>query len=176
RRLTLLLPPSYSSPSSGKNMKDLLHVVVGGGGGLIRTAAVLTRAQVGRVPVPPLMLGVRLLVVAVALLRLAEEICKGCDVYGSCSRQLPLAARKSRLDLLEQPAVSVRILERGKREVGKTMRGASPGPGVLHAVVEGAAGVVEDLANVDAAGDQVVAGGVDVVHGEGQAVRRARLG
>jgi hypothetical protein len=35
---------------------------------------------------------------------------------------------------------------------------------------------VEDLAHVDAAGDQVVAGGVDVVHGEDQALRRARLG
>ena len=35
---------------------------------------------------------------------------------------------------------------------------------------------MEDLAHVDAAGDQVVAGGVDVVHGEDQAVRRAGLG
>jgi hypothetical protein len=47
---------------------------------------------------------------------------------------------------------------------------------VLHGVVEGTAGVVEDLAHVDAAGDQVVAGGVDVVDGEDQAVRRAGLG
>src|SRR5262245_56690436 len=176
RRLTLHFPPSSSSPSSGKNMQDLVHVAVGGGGGLLRTAAVLTRAQVGRVPVPPVMLGVRLLVVAVALLRLAEELCKGCDVYGSRSRQLPLAAGKSRLDLLEQPAVPVRILERGKREVGTTLRVAPADAWVLHGVVEGAAGVVEDLSNVDAVGDQVVAGGVDVVHGEGQAVRRARLG
>ena len=35
---------------------------------------------------------------------------------------------------------------------------------------------MEDLAHVDAAGDQVVAGGVDVVHGEDQAARRAGLG
>ena len=103
-------------------MKDLLHVAVGGGGGLLRTAAVLTRAQVGRVPVPPVVLGVRLLVVVVVLRRLAEELCKGCDVRGSCSRQLPLAAGKPRPDLLEQPAVPVRILERGEREVGTTLR------------------------------------------------------
>jgi hypothetical protein len=43
-------------------MKDLLHVVSGGGGRLVRTFAVLTRAQVGRVPVPPVMFRVRLLV------------------------------------------------------------------------------------------------------------------
>jgi hypothetical protein len=35
-------------------------------------------------------------------------------------------------------------------------------------VVEGAAGVVEDLADFDAAGDQVVASGVDVIDGEDQ--------
>ena len=60
------------------------------------------------------MLGVRLLVVVVVLCRLAEELCKGCNVHGLCSRQLPLAAAKPRLDLLEPPAVPVRILERGK--------------------------------------------------------------
>jgi len=47
---------------------------------------------------------------------------------------------------------------------------------VLHGVVEGAAGVVENLAHVDAAGDQVVAGGVDVVHRQDQRVDRAWLG
>ena len=79
-------------------------------------------------------------------------------------------------DLLEQPAVPVWILERGKRVIGTTLRVAPADARVLHGVVEGAAGVMEDLAHVDAAGDQVVAGGVDVVHGEDQAVRRARLG
>src|SRR5262245_15354325 len=69
----------HSNALSGKNQKELLHVSGGGGGGLLRTAAVLTGAQVGRVPVPPVMLGVRLLEVAVALLRLAEEFCKSRD-------------------------------------------------------------------------------------------------
>src|SRR5205823_5791167 len=77
--------------SLGTNVKDLLHVAVGGGGGLPRTAAVLTRAQVGRVPVPPVVLGVRLLGAVVPLRRLAEEFGKGCDVRGPCPRHLPLA-------------------------------------------------------------------------------------
>ena len=63
-------------------MKDFLHVAVGGGSCLLGTAAVLTRAQIGRVPIPPVMLGVRLLVVSVVLLRLVEELGKGCDVHG----------------------------------------------------------------------------------------------
>ncbi len=63
-------------------MKDLVHVAIGGGGCLLRTAAVLTRAQIGRVPVPPVMLGVRRLVVVVVLSRFAEELGKGGDVHG----------------------------------------------------------------------------------------------
>lgn len=58
--------------SYGKNLNNLFHVAVGGGGGLLWTAAVLTGAQVRRVPVPPLMCGVRRLVVAVVLRRLVE--------------------------------------------------------------------------------------------------------
>ena len=82
-------------------MKDLLHVAVGGGYCIRRTAAILTRTQIWRVPVPPVMFGMRFLVVAVVLLRLVKELCKGCDIHGSCSRQLPFAAGKSLRDLLE---------------------------------------------------------------------------
>src|ERR1044071_5310678 len=117
-------------------MKDFFHVAVGGGACLLRTAAVLTRAQVGRVPVPPVMLGMRLLVVAVMLFRLVEEFCKGRNGRGLCLRRLPLAARKPRGDLLEQPAVPVRVLERGKREVGTTLRVGPADARVLHGVVE----------------------------------------
>jgi len=63
-------------------MKDLIHVAIGGGCCLLGTVAVLTGAQIGRVPVIPVMLGVRRLVVVVVLSRLAEEICKGCDIHG----------------------------------------------------------------------------------------------
>src|ERR1700722_4603032 len=168
-------PPRGERPSSGKNMKGLLHVAVGGGGGLPRTATVLTRAQVGRVPVPPVVLGVRLLVVVVVLRRLAEKLGQGCDAHGWCARQLPFAAGKPRRDLLEQPAVPVRILKQGKREVGTTLWVAPAHARVLTGL-EDAAGVVKDLAHVDAAGDQVGAGGVEVAHREDQAVGQTRLG
>ena len=54
---------------------SLLHVAVGGGCRFLRTTPVLTRAQIGRVPIPPIMRAVRLLVVAVVLLRLVKEFC-----------------------------------------------------------------------------------------------------
>src|SRR5215213_1786009 len=171
-----MCPSRGRTASSWKNVKDLLHVTVGGCRRLLRTASLLTRAQVGRVPVRPLVLGVRLLEAAVVLRRLAEEFRKGRGVHGSRPRRLPLAAGEPRLDLLKQPAVPVRVLERGEREVGTALRVAPADARVLHRVVEGAAGEVEDLAHVDAAGAQVFAGGVDVVHGEDEALRRAGLG
>jgi hypothetical protein len=119
------------------------------------------------------MFGVRLLVVVVMLRRFAEKLCNGRDVHRSCSLLLPFTAGKARRDLLEQPAVPVWILERGKREVGTTFRVPPSDARVLRGVVEGAAGVVEYLADVDAAGDQVVAGGVEIIYGEDQ-VRRAK--
>ena len=83
-------------------MKDLLHVAIGGGGCLLWiAAAALTRAQIGRVPVPPVMLDVRLLEVAMVFCSLTEEICQGCNVHGLWSHQVRLAAGKPRLDLLE---------------------------------------------------------------------------
>lgn len=53
--------------SSEKNVNDLLHVAIGGGCCLLWVAAALTRAQIGRVPVPPVMRGVRLLEVVMVL-------------------------------------------------------------------------------------------------------------
>src|SRR6478609_3949306 len=52
-----------------------LHVAVGGGRRFLRTAPILTRAQVGRVPIPPIMRAVRLLVLAVVLLRFVKKLC-----------------------------------------------------------------------------------------------------
>src|SRR5438093_6896376 len=78
---------ALSRRSSGKNVKDLLHAAVGGGRRLLRIAAALTRAQVGRVPVPPVVLGVRLLVVVVVLRCLAEQPCHRCHVPAWCLGQ-----------------------------------------------------------------------------------------
>src|SRR5207248_10822600 len=104
------------------NVLYLRHVMIGGGGGLRRTAAVLTRVQVGRVPVPPVMFDVRLLVVVVVLRCFAEELRKGCNVHGLGSPQLPLAAGKPLLDLLQQPTVTIGVLERGERKIRTTLR------------------------------------------------------
>ena len=59
--------------------------------------------------------------------------------------------------------------------VGPAFRVAPADARVLYGAVEGAAGVMEDLAHLDAVSDQLLSGGVEVVHGE-EAVRRARLG
>jgi len=60
--------------------------------------------------------------------------------------------------------------------VGTTFWVAPVNARILHGGVQGAAGVVENLAHVNAEGDQVVAGGVDVVHSQDQPLDRARLG
>ena len=65
-------------------MMDLRHVAIGSGYCFLRTAAVLTRAQVGRIPVPPTVLGVSLLVVAMVLLRFMEKFCQSGNVRGRC--------------------------------------------------------------------------------------------
>src|SRR5580692_266019 len=108
--------------STRKNMDDLVHVAIGGSGRVLRTAAVLARADVGRVPIRPVMGGVGLLVVAVVLSRLAKQLCEGWDVDPSRSGRRPFAAGAPRFDLLQQPAVAVGIFERGKRTVGLTFR------------------------------------------------------
>jgi hypothetical protein len=72
---------------------DLLHAMVGGGG-LRRTAAVLTRTHIWRVPVPPVMFGVRLFVMVVVLRGFAEELCKGRDVHGSCTLSISIRGRE----------------------------------------------------------------------------------
>jgi hypothetical protein len=50
------------------------HVEIGSCGRRLRTFAVLTRAQVGRVPVPPIMFSVRLFKRSMMLLRLMKKL------------------------------------------------------------------------------------------------------
>src|SRR5262249_16867459 len=85
-------------------------------------------------------------------------------------RRLPLAAGQTLPDLLEQPAVSVRILERGKREVRAAFRVAPGNARLLAGVVERSAGEMEGLAHVGAAGDQVGPGGIEVLDRQDQAL------
>src|SRR3954467_464674 len=120
-------------------MMHFVHVAISGGCCFLRSAAILTRAEIGRVPIPPVMLGVRYLVVMVVLSRFVEKLGKGCDVHALAFR--PLAAREPLLDFLKLPAVAVRIFKRGKREVGTTFRVAPGDTRVLHRIVERARSV-----------------------------------
>ena len=97
---------------------DLVHVAIGGGGGFLGRAAVLTRAQIGRVPIPPIMLGVRYFVLMVVQSCFMEKLRKGGNVHGLSF--LPFAAREPLLDFLHLPAVPIRIFKRGKGKVGTT--------------------------------------------------------
>ena len=55
---------------------DLVHVTVCRGGGFLRTAAALTRAQIRRVPIGPVVFGMCLFVIAVMLLCLPQKRCR----------------------------------------------------------------------------------------------------
>ena len=85
------------------------------------------------------------------------------------------APGKPRRDLLEQPAVAVRIAERGERAVAAMLgiRTVDPAPpkqvGLVLASVH-AAGVVEHLADLDAATKQFFACGLDVGDDQVQAL------
>src|SRR5688572_5996131 len=94
QRSTCSESAATQTASSARNMTGLIHVAVGGSGGVLRIAAVLTCAQIGRIPVPPVVFGVRLLVVVVGKPRLVEELCNDCDVRGLCTGRLPIAAGK----------------------------------------------------------------------------------
>jgi hypothetical protein len=91
------------------------------------------------------------------------------------------ATGQPRCDLLEQPAVAIRILERRKRAVA-SMLGISPAdahaPKQVRLVGTGVhtVGVVEHLADLDAATKQVFAGGLDVGDDQVQTLRGAGCG
>src|SRR3954451_9519731 len=78
----------------------------------------------------------------------------------SCSRSardatsmsvLPFPAGDPRRDLLEQPAVAIRVAERGEHEVRPAFHRLEAGGTLL-----------VDLADVDTAADELVAGGRDI--------------
>ena len=62
---------------------DLVHVAVGSDGCFRRIVAVLTCAQVRRVPIPPMMFGVRLFISIVMLRRFPKKFCQCRDVHNS---------------------------------------------------------------------------------------------
>jgi hypothetical protein len=83
-----------------------------------------------------------------------------------------------RCDLLEQPAVAIRIMERGERAVAAMVgiRTADADPPKQVWLVRASVhtgGVVEHLADLDAATKQLFAGGLDVGDDQVQALGRA---
>src|SRR5689334_21550627 len=77
-------------------MKNLLHAPVGGCCCFLRIAAVPTRAQIGRVPISPVMLSVRLLKMVMVLRTLTQELCKGRDVRVWCALHVLRGAAPNR--------------------------------------------------------------------------------
>src|SRR2546430_3217654 len=86
---------------------------------------------------------------------------------------LPFPAGKPSFDLLEQPPVSIWIAERGEAQVGASFRVRARNRfGRARAVPP----LVEDLADLDAAAHEVLAGHLDVRDGELQTLNGAGLG
>src|SRR6267378_4318853 len=137
---------------------------------LRRLFAGLLRHHVLGVPVGPVLVALppgALLVLAVG--GLGTPKCARQIVHRSESRRRGVdATGHPRRDLLEHPAVAVRITERGERAVAAMLgiRTADPEPpkqvGLIRASVH-AAGVVEHLADLDAATEQLAAGGLDPI-------------
>src|SRR4029077_10972148 len=94
---------------------------------------------------------------AMPLLRFSQKLRQRRDVGAAES-----ASGQSRLDLLEHPAVAVRIVERGKREIGATLRirsgCASLRPREMKSALE-----MEQAADVDPVSDDLGPSRVDGV-------------
>src|SRR5882672_3410120 len=101
----------------------------------------------------------------------ARQIVRRCEGRRRCVD----ATGQSRRDLLEQPAVAVGITERGERAIAASLGipTADPLPpkqvGLIRASVY-AAGVMEHVADLDAATEQLRASGLDVGDDQVQAL------
>src|SRR3954447_26884733 len=76
---------------------------------------------------------------------------------------LPFPAGEPGGDLLEQPAVAVRVVERGEHEVRAPFHVQARWP------------LLEHLADIDAAADEIFPGGVDVLDREDYPLEGSRL-
>ena len=109
---TLLAGVAKVRASSGHDdVLDLCHVAPGVRSGILWGAPGLARAHVRRVPVPPVVRRGDRLEFAVMLGGLAQQLGLGGDV------RLPFPAREPGRDLLEEPAVAIRVAERRVRPV-----------------------------------------------------------
>ena len=135
---------------------------------LLGSPAALACDNVRGVPLRPVVLRSGGFVRAMVLLCLPQKVGQSRHVQAAES-----SSGKSRLDLLEQPAVAVRIAERSPRAIGVTVRirprYASLRPGYMEAGVE-----MEHLAHVDAMSDKLGARCLDVIDDEERSLNRAR--
>src|SRR5581483_34013 len=183
--------PSYSDESIGRNGQpipssnrlprrlnflcsqcalDLEFTVLGGFFGRL---AVLTCDDVGSVPSRPVVLRGRRFVLAMMFFCLSQQFRHRCYV-----KIADPSSGQPRCNLLQQPTVAVRIMERGKRSVTSMRRIATARPkapkqvGLVRASMHVAA--VKYFADFDAATEQVLSGGFNIRDGQVQALGRAR--
>ena len=133
----------------------------------------LARDDVGGVPPRPVVLRSGRFVLAMALLCLSQKLGQSRDVQVAES-----SSGKTRLDLLEQPAVAVRIAERGERAIAGVV-GCGPADSTARAValeLSSRRPGVEHLADLGTAGDELVACSLDVGDDQVEALGRARRG
>src|SRR5262249_6082899 len=90
---------------------DAFDVKRGVFGGLVRRPPTLARHDVAAVPLRPVVLRTLCLVVAVPLLGFLKKLSERWDIQAESSTGKP------RLDLLEEPAVSIGIAKRRERPV-----------------------------------------------------------
>src|SRR5438034_3348355 len=156
---------SAASALSGRcrnNVLDLRHVAPGGLGGLVPGGPALAGVQVRRVPIPPVVRRGGRLEDAVTLGGLVQQLRQSRDV------PQPDPAGEALRDLLQQPAVAVRIGERREAAIRLALRIRA------RLVPAGAqAAPVPDLADVRAVADQVVPGGLDVIDDQIHVLHRA---
>ncbi len=142
---------------------DLCHVAPGGRGGLVRVAPGFARDHVRRVPVPPVVRRGDGLERAVMQGRLVQQISPGGDVRAG----LPFPAGEPGRDLLEQPAVAIRVAERRVRGVrAPPLRVGPRDARVRFAGLARLPLVVVHLADVHAAADEIGPGSFDVLDGK----------
>src|SRR5258708_7977984 len=95
---------------------------------------------------------------------------------GECRVVCVHASGQPHGDLLEQPAVAVRIAERGERGVTAPRRIRAAEAAFRAGMVEYTADVVEHVAHLDTALDELGARRLDVGHDEMEPLGRARHG
>src|SRR5215469_14437197 len=150
-------------PRSDHDVLYVRHIPTGSCGGRVRVATTLASIHVRRIPVPPVMRGRHFLECAVMFCRFAKQASQRPDV------RAPHPAGESLRNLLEQPAIPVRIRKCCEAAV-RTALGVGTRLALFDVVQ---AWPVPGLAHVCAVTDQLLPCGLDVLDDQKQIVYRA---